>query len=269
MWDEYFLGKTVVVGGGSTGIGAAAVEGFARAGANVVVADVADEIGSALTQSLTLEGHHALYRHCDVSNEADVESLFTLVDTTYGSLDVLYANAGIEWVKDVRHTTLDEWRRVLDVNLTGMFLLGRAAMRRLCAQKYGSIVVTSSPHALATVPDAGAYAASKGGVHALVRSLALEGAPYGVRVNGIVPGTIDTPMVQREAQAASDPEKQLELMASAHPLGRLGQPSEVANAALFLASPLASFITGSMVAVDGGLMAGLPAGPPLSYNNQT
>jgi NAD(P)-dependent dehydrogenase (short-subunit alcohol dehydrogenase family) len=267
MWNEYFAGKTVVVGGGSTGIGAAAVEGFARAGANVVVADVADDIGSALTQSLILEGHHALYHHCDVSDEVQVEGLFASVDATYGSLDVLYANAGIEWMKDVRHTTLDEWQRVLDVNLTGVFLLCRAAMRRMCDQGYGSIVVTSSPHAIATVPDAGAYAASKGGAHALVRSLALEGAPYGVRVNGIIPGTIDTPMVRREAQASSDPEEQLVRMASAHPLGRIGQPSEVAGAALFLASPMASFITGSMISVDGGLMAGLPAGPPLSYNN--
>jgi NAD(P)-dependent dehydrogenase (short-subunit alcohol dehydrogenase family) len=267
MWNEYFSGKTVIVGGGSTGIGAAAVEGFARAGANVVVADVADEIGIALTQSLISEGHRADYRHCDVSSEADVEGVFSWADATYGSLDVLYANAGIEWTKDVRHTSLDEWRRVVDVNLTGMFLLCRAAMRRMCDQGFGSIVVTSSPHALATVPDAGAYAASKGGAHALVRSLALEGAPYGVRANGIIPGTIDTPMVRREAQASSDPEEQLVRMASAHPMGRIGQPDEVANAALFLASSLASFMTGSMVTVDGGLMCGLPAGPPLSYNN--
>ena len=267
MWDEYFTGKTVVVGGGSTGIGAAAVEGFARAGAHVVIADVADEIGATLAQSLSSEGNHAVYRHCDVSREADVEGVFSWVDATYGSLDVLYANAGIEWTKDVRHTTLDEWQRVVDVNLTGMFLVCRAAMRRMCDQGFGSIIVTSSPHAIATVPDAGAYAASKGGAHALVRSLALEGAPYGVRVNGIIPGTIDTPMVRREAQASSDPEEQLVRMASAHPLGRIGQPFEVAESALFLASPLASFMTGSMVTVDGGLMSGLPAGPPLSYNN--
>jgi len=182
-------------------------------------------------------------------------------------LDVVYANAGIEWTKDVRHTSLQEWRHVLDVNLTGTFLITRAAMITMCDRKAGSIVVTSSPHALATVPDAGAYAASKGGVHALVRSLSLEGAPYGVRVNGIVPGTIDTPMVRREAQAAADPERQLELMAATHPLNRLGKPSEVANLALFLASPLADFMTGSLVSVDGGLMAGLPSGPPLSYNN--
>lgn len=267
MWSEFFSGKSVIVGGGATGIGAASVEEFARAGARVVIGDVADEIGAALAQTLVSQGHNVVYRHCDVSREADVEDIFSWVDTTHGSVDVLHANAGIEWTKDVRHTTLEEWQRVVDINLTGVFLLSRAAMMRMCAQGFGSIVVTSSPHAVATVPDAGAYAASKGGAHSLIRSLALEGAPFGVRVNGIIPGTIDTPMVRREAQASSDPEEQLVRMASAHPMGRIGQPSEVAHSALYLASPLASFMTGSMITVDGGLTAGLPAGPPLSYNN--
>jgi NAD(P)-dependent dehydrogenase (short-subunit alcohol dehydrogenase family) len=267
MWSEYFSGKTVLVGGGSMGIGAAVVEGFARAGAKVVVTDVADEVGDSLVRSLTLEGHHAVYRHCDVSNEADVGDVFSWVQETYGELDVVYANAGIEWMKDIRHTSLQEWQRVINVNLTGMFLIGRAALRTMCDQQSGSIVVTSSPHAVATVADAGAYAASKGGVHALVRALALEGASFGVRVNGISPGTIDTPMVRREVLVASDPVEQLRLMAAAHPLGRLGQPYEVANLALFLASSLADFITGSLVSVDGGLMAGVPSGPLLNYNN--
>jgi NAD(P)-dependent dehydrogenase (short-subunit alcohol dehydrogenase family) len=267
MWSEFFEGKTVVVAGGSTGIGAASATGFARAGANVVVTDVADEIGLALAASLNDQGGHVQYQHCDVSSEDDVEKVFTWIDSTYGSLDVVHANAGVEWTKDVRHTTLQEFQRVVAVNLTGVFLITRAAMLVMCERRNGTIVVTSSPHALATVPDSGAYAASKGGAHALVRSLSLEGAPYGVRVNGIVPGTIDTPMVRREAQAAADPEHQMVLMAGTHPLNRLGQPEEVANLALFLASPLASFMTGSLVSVDGGLMAGLPSGPPLSYNN--
>jgi len=219
------------------------------------------------------------YELLDVSESAALEAVRAYQDVlryqalvgyaeeNYGAIDVVYANAGIEWTKDVRHTALAEWRRVIDVNLTGVFLLTRAAMQRMCDAAKGSIIVTSSPHALATVPDAGAYAASKGGVHALVRALALEGAPFQVRVNGIVPGTIDTPMVRREAQAAKDPDHQMVLMAATHPLNRLGRPEEVANLALFLASPLAEFITGSLISVDGGLMATLPSGPPLSYNN--
>jgi NAD(P)-dependent dehydrogenase (short-subunit alcohol dehydrogenase family) len=267
MWREYFEGKTVIVGGGSTGIGAATATGFADAGANVVVADVADEIGESLARSLSESGGAAMYRHCDVSNEDDVADVFRFAEETFGTIDIVHANAGIEWTKDVRHTSLAEWRQVIDINLTGVFLLARAAMVRMCDAEKGSIVVTSSPHALATVPDAGAYASSKGGVHALVRALALEGAPFHVRVNGIIPGTIDTPMVQREARAAKDPEHQMVLMAATHPLNRLGRPEEVANVALFLASPLAEFITGSFVSVDGGLMAAMPSGPPLSYNN--
>jgi NAD(P)-dependent dehydrogenase (short-subunit alcohol dehydrogenase family) len=267
MWGEYFSGKTVVVSGGSTGIGASSVEGFARADAHVVVADVADEAGLALADSLTTLGLHVVYRHCDVSDEADVDDLFAFVRDNYGSLDVVHANAGIEWTKDVRHTSLAQWQRVLDVNLTGTFLVCRASMLVMCDQGFGSIVVTSSPHAVATVADTCAYAASKGGVNALVRALSLEGAPFGVRANAVVPGTIDTPMIRREAQASSDPDAQMVAMAAGQPLGRLGRPIEVANVALFLASPLADFITGSLVSVDGGLLAGLPSGPPLSYNN--
>jgi dihydroanticapsin dehydrogenase len=267
MWNEYFSGKTVLVSGGATGIGAAAVEGFARAGAKTVLADVADEAGRAMVEALVGDGLHVQYQHCDVTSEHDVESAFDRVLHDHGSLDVVFSNAGVEWTKDVRHTTIEEWQRVVNVNLTGMFLVCRAALRTMCEAQSGSIVVTSSPHAVATVADCGAYAASKGGVHALVRALSLEGAPFNVRVNGIVPGTIDTPMIQREAQAASNPQEQMRLMAASQPLGRLGEPREVANVALFLASPLAAFMTGSLVSVDGGLTAGLPGGPPLSYGS--
>jgi NAD(P)-dependent dehydrogenase (short-subunit alcohol dehydrogenase family) len=256
----------VIVAGGAAGIGGAAVVEFARAGAITVILDYDDATGQALADQLGGEGFRALYRHCDVSSEAEVTAAFAWVETTYGAPDVVYANAGVEWTKDVRHTTLSEWNRVVGINLTGVFLVTRAALLSMCPRNRGVIVVTSSPHAIATVPDAGAYAASKGGVHALVNALALEGAPFGVRVNGIVPGTIDTPMVRREAEAARDPEAQLAFMVLAHPLGRLGQPSDVAQVALFLASPLSSFVTGAMYAVDGGLMAALPAGPAMTYN---
>ncbi len=268
MWNEFFTDQVVIIGGGAAGIGAASSIEFARAGAITVILDVDDAAGESLAARLAAEGLRAYYRHCDVSSESDVTSAFEYVHREYGVPDVVYANAGVEWTKDVRHTTLAEWNRVIAINLTGVFLLGRAALMTMTERGRGAIVVTSSPHAIATVPDAGAYAASKGGVHALVNALALEGAPFGVRVNGIVPGTIDTPMIRREASVARDPEAQLAFMVLAHPLGRLGQPEDVAQVALFLASPLASFVTGAMYACDGGLMAAMPAGPAMTYNAQ-
>ncbi len=267
MWREHFEGKVVLVTGGSTGIGAATASAFARAGARTVVADVADGPGVAWAAATTAEGAEGHFRHCDVSLESDVEALFSDVASTLGAPDVVFANAGVEWTKDVRDTTLAEWRRVLDVNLTGVFLVARAALASMCARRSGVIVVTGSPHAESTVPDASAYAASKGGVHALVGAMALEGAPFGVRVNAVVPGTIDTPLVRREAAAASDPEASMATMAAAQPLGRIGQPEDVAPVVLFLASPLAGFVTGSLYRVDGGLRATLPAGPPMRYQD--
>lgn len=261
-----FEGRVVLVSGGATGIGAATARAFAVAGAATVVADVNEAAGGELVGALVEAGGIAEFAHCDVACEEDVFDLFEWVARRYGEPDVVVANAGVEWTKDARHTTLEEWNRVLAINLTGVFLVGRSALSSMCARGDGAVVVTGSPHATATVADTCAYAASKGGVHALVRALALEAAPSGVRVNGLVPGTIDTPMVRREAESATDPAASFAAMAAAQPLGRAGRPEEVAEVALFLASTHARFVTGALYAVDGGLTAALPSGPPMTYN---
>jgi NAD(P)-dependent dehydrogenase (short-subunit alcohol dehydrogenase family) len=202
---------------------------------------------------------------CDVGDEAQVNELIAGILELEGRLDVAHANAGLESIQKATEASVSHWERVLNVNLTGVFLICRTALRHMYERGSGSVIITSSPHAMATVPDAAAYAASKGGVHALMHALALEAAPHGVRVNAIIPGTIDTPMVRREILVAASPEEQIKKLAASHPLGRLGRPEEVAAAALFLASDAASFITGSAISVDGGLMAALPSGPALAY----
>lgn len=262
-----FEGRTALVTGGSTGIGAASALAFAREGAEVTILDVNEADGAQVVAEIEGTGGTARFRRVDVTDEAAVKDGIDEAARQSGRLDVLHANAGIEWTKTIVETSADEWRRVLDVNLGGIYLATRYAMIHMRAQAGGAIVVTSSPHALVTSPDSGAYAASKGGVSALMRALALEGASHGIRVNAVLPGAIDTPMVRREAEVARDPEEQLRRFGLIHPLARLGRPEEVAEAVLFLASDAASFVTGASLAVDGGLLAAAPGGPPLAYND--
>jgi NAD(P)-dependent dehydrogenase (short-subunit alcohol dehydrogenase family) len=178
----------------------------------------------------------------------------------WGRLDIALANAGIGVTRRVAQLPLAEWQRVIDVNLTGSFLVARAALRVMEPRGSGSVLLTSSPHAFATSAVACAYAASKAGILGLVRALAVEAAPFGIRVNALVPGATDTPMVRDYAAAASDPEAAIAAFASIHAMKRLTRPEEVAAAAVFLASDEASFTTGTAIHIDGGLLAQLPGG---------
>jgi NAD(P)-dependent dehydrogenase (short-subunit alcohol dehydrogenase family) len=262
-----FTGQVVCVSGGATGIGAATARAFALAGAEVVIADVAVEVGISTARQIRDAGGAARFVACDVTHEGQVDALIESILDIETRLDVLLANAAVESTQKATEITLDDWNRVIAVNLTGAFLMCRGALRHMYQRGSGSVILTSSPHALATVPDAAAYAASKGGVQALLRALALEAAPHGVRVNALLPGVIDTPMIHRELLAASDPEQQLKRWAAMTPLGRIGHPDEIATAVLFLASTGASFITGTALSVDGGHMAAMPSGPASAYND--
>jgi NAD(P)-dependent dehydrogenase (short-subunit alcohol dehydrogenase family) len=256
----------VAVTGGAAGIGAASARAFAARGATVVVLDRDEATAAELVSELTGAGQAAEARPLDVSDAAAVATTFAGLLSDHGRLDVLHANAGVEWTKTVADTEPGEWQHVVGINLTGVFSTARQALRAMVPRRSGAIVVTASPHATRTVPDAGAYAASKGGALALMKAMALEAASSGVRVNAVVPGAIDTPMLRREAQAARDPEDQLRRFAGMHPMNRLGRPEEVAAAVMFLASDEASFVTGATLCVDGGMDAALPTSPPLPYS---
>ena len=258
-----FEDRVVVVSGGAMGIGAASARAFAREGARVYVADVDGTAGERTAADVG-----GTFLACDVRDERAVSRLFDRVSAEAGAVDVVHANAGIELGRTIADTELADWERVIGVNLTGVYLVCRFTLRQMLPRRTGAIVITSSPHAINTVPDAGAYAASKGGVLALTRALALEAAPHDVRVNALLPGAIDTPMLRREAELSSDPEGQLRRFAQMHPLRRLGTAEEVAACALFLASDEAAFVTGTALAVDGGVLAAQPSGPPISYGDR-
>ena len=251
-------GQNALVTGANSGIGEAVARAFAAAGARVVVNYVSDEPAAhALVEQLRASGATALAIHADVSDEAQVEAMFGRLDKELGRLDILVNNAGLQRDAPFEHMTLEQWRTVLDVNLTGQFLCARAAVRafrrqgpRREARALGKIICMSSVHQ--AIPWAGHanYAASKGAVMQLMRTLAQELGPQHIRVNGIAPGAIKTP-INRQAWATPEAEaKLLELI----PYRRVGVPEDVAKAALWLASDDSDYVHGTTLFVDGGMM---------------
>jgi NAD(P)-dependent dehydrogenase (short-subunit alcohol dehydrogenase family) len=248
-------GKVAIVTGAASGIGKAAARLFAQEGASVVLADVNAEGGEAVAREIVDSGLAARFVRTDVSRSSDVDELVATAAATFGGIDVIFNNAGIAVFKGVIDTTDDEWRRVLGVNLDGVFHGIRAVVPYLRARGGGSIIVTSSVHGMATGSGIAAYAASKGAVLALTRAAALDLAPFNIRVNCILPGAIDTPLHWANLAAVGDPETEAAKVRAAEPLGRQGRPEEIAQAALFLAGDESSFATGAPFIIDGGLLA--------------
>jgi NAD(P)-dependent dehydrogenase (short-subunit alcohol dehydrogenase family) len=250
-----FRGMTGFVTGGAGGIGRAICLLLAREGARVAVVDKAAEQGRETLALVEREGGTGLFAQADLCDPASVSAAVELVARSIGSVDALFNNAGVELSKTVHETTEGEWDRVLDANLKTMFLVSHEIIPSMMKRGNGSIVNTASISGLLGWPASAAYCASKGGVIQLTRQMAVDYAPYGIRVNCICPGTTLTPMIERLFLSEADPEASRKAIAAMHPLGRFAQPEEIAQAALFLASGEASFITGAALPVDGGYTA--------------
>jgi glucose 1-dehydrogenase len=246
-------GRVAVVTGGASGIGAATVRRLAGEGAAVTVADIAAELGEGLADRLSAEGLEVDFQRCDVAADADWRTLVDGFVERRGRLDVVHANAFALDKAPATELAPESWRRQLDVSLTQAFLAARHCMPELRRAR-GSLIVSSSVQALVGFPGHPAYAAAKGALVSLVRQLAVEYGPE-VRVNAVLPGSIQTPAWDGVPQA------ELDAVAAATPLGRLGDPEEVAAVVAFLLSDEASFLTGVDVLVDGGVCAALGSSP--------
>jgi NAD(P)-dependent dehydrogenase (short-subunit alcohol dehydrogenase family) len=241
-------GKVAVITGGCSGIGLATVRRFLDEGAKVVIGDLDDARGAALVDEL---GN--TYVHVDVTSKDEVDALFKAAKDTYGSVDVAFNNAGISPPEDdsILDTDLDAWRKVQDVNLTSVFLCCKAALPYMLEQGKGSIINTASFVAvMGAATSQISYSASKGGVLSMSRELGVQFARDGVRVNALCPGPVNTPLLQE--LFAKDEERAARRLVHV-PMGRFGEPEEMANAVLFLASDESSFITASTFLVDGGI----------------
>ena len=238
--------RIALICGAARGIGAGIAELFLEEGARIVISD-RDPAGQATAERLSAKGE-AIFVQCDISQADQVSALVAAVIGHYGRVDILHQNAGIFPQTDLKDIPVAEWDEVLGVNLRGCFLTAQACFKPMQKEGYGRIIFTSSiTGTRVSTPGHAHYAASKGGINGLIRSAALEFAPFGITVNGIEPGNIMTEGMREHRSEAF-----VSQMERSVPLGRLGTPRDVAEASAFLASEAAGYITGTTIIVDGG-----------------
>ena len=244
-------GKFAILTGAASGIGAATATVFAREGASVATFDVNDSAAEQLAQQICMAGGNASAWHCDVSSAQQVHDAIVAATERYGSIDVLLNNAGIALRAPVGEQDEESWDRVIDTNVKGAYLCSRASLARF-SKGGGSIIHTASVTGITGVRGRAAYSSAKAALVGLTRNMAIDYAHRNIRVNCVCPGFVRTPFIE----GILADEERARRLAALHPLGRLGEPEDIASAILFLASDEASWITGHSLVVDGGFSAG-------------
>jgi NAD(P)-dependent dehydrogenase (short-subunit alcohol dehydrogenase family) len=256
--DGWLEGKVAVITGGANGMGRATAVLFAQEGARVVVADVDQAAGQQVASEIIAQGGQALFVPCDVSSEPQVQALMAAAVQTFGGVDTLFNNAGVEQPVTPSHeVSVEMFDRIIGINLRGSFLCAKHAIPLMLQAGGGTIVNNSSVSAFANVGGNLSYGSSKGALMSMTRILAIEYADRNIRVNAICPGVIDTPMNQRNLDKAGyeNQEEVRQRWMKATPLGRMGTPEEIARTVLYLASDMSSFTTGIGLLIDGGRVA--------------
>lgn len=248
-------GKTAIVTGAGRGIGEASAIRFAEAGASVVCVDIDGETAEQTASTIEGQGGRAVAVHADIASDEGNRRMVETAVERFGGLDALHANAAIQVLGPLESTTPEEWDRLHAVNLRGVFLGAKHAIPALRRRGGGAIVITASLLGIVGDPDLAAYGAMKGGLRSLCRSMATAYGPEGIRVNTICPGDVETPLLKEFFDYQPDPEAARKEITDRYPLRRFAEPRDVANVAVFLASPGGSYVTGTDIVVDGGLLA--------------
>ena len=253
---DSLTGKRALITGGASGIGRATALLFAREGAAISVVDLDEAGGQAVAHEIVDAGGQAIFVRCNVSQAADCQRAVQQTVEKLGGLDILFNNAGIIRRASVLETSEEEWDRVMSINVRSVFLLSKYAIPVMAQAGGGVIINTASGWGLVGGRKAAAYCASKGAVVLLTKAMALDHGEQNIRVNCICPGDTDTPMLRHEAQQLGESDQRFLAEAAQRPLQRIGQPDDIAQAALYLASDASSFVTGTSLVVDGGGLAG-------------
>lgn len=247
--NKRFDNKVVIVTGAASGIGEATALEFAKEGAHVVLSDISDK-GEEISKKWNAEGYSTIFVNTNVADEKDVINLIDQTVQKFGKLDVIFANAGINIEASVEDLEVDDWQKIIDVNLKSVYLCNKYAIKQFKKQGAGGAIVnTGSIHSLVARQGLAAYSASKGGVKMLTQQVAAEVSKDGIRANAVAPAYIKTPLINTLSKEV------IKDLVALHPIGRLGEPMEVAKVVLFLASDDASFISGATLPIDGGYTA--------------